>query len=76
MSKRRSWNEFTTAQKAGVLASGAVQITLAVLAYRDLRRRPAALVRGPKALWYALCAVNFVGPLAYFSYGRLRAPAA
>lgn len=74
MPRKRSWNKLTTVQKAGLIASATVQITLAALACRDLRRRPEASVRGPKALWYALCGVNLIGPLAYFGYGRLRAP--
>lgn len=76
MGKKRSWNEMTAQQKTGIIIGAIVQITLAALALRDLRRRPAALVRGPKKLWYAICAVNFIGPLAYFSVGRLRAPIA
>lgn len=39
----------------------------------DLRRRPAARVRGSKKWWAAASLVNFVGPLAYFAFGRRHA---
>ena len=38
----------------------------------DIRRRPAADIRGSKRVWTALAFVNFIGPLAYFRFGRLR----
>jgi hypothetical protein len=38
----------------------------------DLRRRPPDQVNGPKPLWVAISLVNFVGPLAYFAFGRKR----
>ena len=43
---------------------------LLAIAQRDLAKRPAALVRGPKPLWGAVNMVNFVGPLAYLTFGR------
>jgi hypothetical protein len=36
----------------------------------DLARRPPASVNGRKDVWAAAIAVNFVGPLAYFAWGR------
>jgi hypothetical protein len=33
----------------------------------------AELSNGPKALWASVIAVNTVGPLAYFRFGRRRA---
>jgi hypothetical protein len=34
------------------------------------RRRPSEQVRGSKKLWAVAALVNFVGPLAYFAFGR------
>ncbi|HET9557428.1 MAG TPA: PLD nuclease N-terminal domain-containing protein, partial [Actinomycetota bacterium] len=34
------------------------------------RRRPSTQVRGSKTLWVAAAFVNFVGPIAYFTFGR------
>jgi hypothetical protein len=53
-----------------------VQISLAATAWVDLARRPAELVRGPKPAWALAIAVNFVGPIAYFTVGRRRSPIA
>lgn len=69
MAKRR-WSDMSTAQRAGLLVAMAVQISLAGSAWADLARRPAAQVNGSKARWGALIGVNFVGPLAYFRWGR------
>jgi hypothetical protein len=50
----------------------AVQLSLAATAWTDLIRRPARRVNGPKTVWALVIAVNFVGPLAYFRWGRRR----
>jgi hypothetical protein len=51
-----------------------IQVVLLAAAVRDLRSRPADQVRGPKPLWLAVSAVNYlgVGPMAYFLFGRRR----
>jgi hypothetical protein len=53
-----------------VMALVAVQVSLAVSAWTDLAQRPAEAVNGPKRRWALLIAVNVVGPLAYFRWGR------
>jgi len=45
-----------------------------VLAWRDLARRPAAQVRGPKVVWFAVTFINALGPVAYFLLGRRKPP--
>ncbi len=50
---------------------GLVQFALLVAAQIDLKRQPASAVRGPKWAWRTVAFVNFVGPLAYFAFGRL-----
>jgi hypothetical protein len=40
----------------------------AVLA--DLRSRSAEEINGPRWMWAMLSAVNIVGPIAYFAFGR------
>lgn len=66
----RKWHEMTGSQKFGVTAGGIVQFVLAGLAWNDLARRPAKKVHGPKAVWAAVIAINFAGPIAYFVGGR------
>jgi len=62
----------TARQRLFVALGVVVQLGLLIGALTDLRRRPAAEVNGPKSVWAALCFVNFVGPLAYFRFGRKR----
>lgn len=57
-------------KKPLLIALAAVDVTLKILAIRDLRRRTPDQVRGPKPLWFGLQAVNFIGPLTYFTFGR------
>jgi hypothetical protein len=67
---KRSWDDFSTGQQAAIIAAGALELALAVAAWTDLARRPAEAVSGSKLKWAAIIAVNLVGPLAYFRWGR------
>lgn len=64
------WKDLSAAQRVAAVATGAVQVALAVAAWTDLARRPAREVNGRKGLWAVGIAVNFVGPIAYFAKGR------
>ena len=66
----KRWSDLTPGQQTAILVAVSVQISLAVTAWVDLARRPAAQVRGPKIAWVPAIAVNFVGPLTYFAFGR------
>ena len=70
MSARR-WAELTERQQTAILVAASVQLSLAATAWADLATRPAELVNGRKAIWGAVTGVNFVGPVAYFTRGRL-----
>ena len=47
-----------------------VHLVLARFTLRDLRRRPASAVRGPKRLWRLWAMANTTGSLAYWVFGR------
>ena len=66
------WKDLSTRQRVTIFALGVVQLALASLAWRDLAHRPRERVRGPKRLWGFVIAVNWVGPLSYFTVGRKR----
>lgn len=68
--QKKTWREMSGGQRAGVLVTGAVQLALAVTAWRDLARRPAEKVNGPKGAWAAVIAINYIGPVLYFVKGR------
>lgn len=68
--RKQRWADLSTGQRIALGVAGSVQAALAAAAWTDLARRPASQVNGPKPVWAALIAVNFVGPLAYRRWGR------
>lgn len=69
----KKWQDLSDGQRAAVLTLMSIQLSLAVSAWADLVTRPADQVNGSKAKWAAVIAVNFVGPVLYFTKGRRRA---
>lgn len=74
--RKKTWKELSPMAKIGTITAAVVQISLLIAAQRDISRRPAAEIRGSKALWRAATLVNFVGPGTYFTFGVKRSPAA
>lgn len=70
MANKKSWDDLSPVQRAGVGVLGVVQVGLLVAAQIDLTRRSDEQVNGPKPLWRAITLINFIGPLAYFAFGR------
>lgn len=50
----------------------ALEAALIAIAQRDIHRRPADEIRGPKLLWRVIATQNVIGPAAYFGFGRKR----
>lgn len=69
---RRPWGELSKGRQVSVVIGAIIQVSLLVIALMDIKRRPAGLIRGGKALWVGLSFINYVGPLAYFVIGRKR----
>lgn len=67
---RRRWRDLSPAQQTAVLVLASVQLSLAATAWADLATRPPERVNGRKSVWAAAIAVNFVGPVAWFRWGR------
>lgn len=65
-----TWRDLGPGQRKAVVAGGAAELVLTTWALRDLLSRPAAGVRGPKALWGASLVVQPFGPVAYLALGR------
>ena len=70
MDRRKRWSDLSERQQRAIMVAGGVQVLLAAAALLDLWRRPGEQIRGSKKLWTAAAFVNFVGPLAYFAFGR------
>lgn len=68
--KRRGMRELGPRQRAMMGMAALVQFALLTAAQIDLLRRPSDDVRGSKWGWRAATLVNFIGPLAYFIFGR------
>lgn len=60
------------AARRAVWALLAVELVLIAAAERDIQRRPADRIRGPKLLWRVVATQNLVGPAAYLGLGRRR----
>ncbi|MFQ1002397.1 PLDc N-terminal domain-containing protein [Modestobacter sp. SSW1-42] len=66
----RRWAELSSRQQTAVLVAASVQLSLAATAWADLVTRPADQVNGSKGRWALVIAVNWIGPLAWFRWGR------
>ena len=69
---KRSWADVTPTQKKIIVVAGIAEVALSTWCLRDLKQRPATMVRGPKALWAPAMSVQPVGPIAYLVWGRKR----
>ena len=74
-SKKKKWSELSPKTRAAIVAGGLAEVVVTSIALRDLVRRPAALVRGPKPLWGAALFVQPVGSPLYLLVGRRAATA-
>ncbi|MEE4025585.1 PLDc N-terminal domain-containing protein [Gordonia sp. PKS22-38] len=69
-SEKKRFSQLSPRSRALIIVGAVVQFALQGAALRDLKRRPAAQVRGPKQLWLGVSFLNYVGPIAYFVVGR------
>jgi hypothetical protein len=60
------------AGRAGLWCLLAFEVVLIAATQRDIQRRPADAIRGPKLLWRVIATQNVIGPAAYFGLGRRR----
>ena len=69
---KKTWSDLSTGQRVVVATLATLEFGLAVTAWTDLARRPAAQIRGARGMWAGIIAINFAGPIAYFVRGRVR----
>lgn len=70
MAQKKRWNEISVVSRWRIVVLAVIQLALQFVALRDLVKRPAAEVRGPKGAWAAASFLNFFGPIAYLTFGR------
>ena len=66
----RKFRALSPVKQAAIMAITAWNVTLIVIAQRDLSHRPESQLRGSKRLWRLACLTNTVGPLSYLRWGR------
>jgi phospholipase D-like protein len=67
---KTKWSDLSTLQKRTIVVGGVLEAVTTIAALRDLAKRPADQVRGPKAVWVLSFVVQPLGPLAYFAVAR------
>ena len=67
---KKSWSDLSPRQRQLAVVAAVVEAVVTAAALRDLGRRRAEQVRGPKMLWRLSFAVQPFGPLTYFVLGR------
>jgi hypothetical protein len=67
---KKKWSDLSARQRRVVYVGGVLESVLTAAAMRDLARRPADEVRGPKVAWLLAFFVQPFGPLAYFAAAR------
>ena len=72
MAQKKKWSELSPAARRAIVVGGVLEAVVTSIALRDLIRRPAREVRGPKVLWALGFFVQPFGPLLYFRAGRRR----
>lgn len=72
MAQKKRWNDLSVVARWRIAILGITQLTLQFVALRDLIKRPASGIRGAKGAWAAASFVNFLGPIAYLTLGRIR----
>jgi hypothetical protein len=70
----RRWSDLSPQQKKIAVLAVVLNAIIASFTWRDLRRRPPELVRGPKFLWRLWSSLNTTGSVPYWLVGRRRGP--
>jgi hypothetical protein len=71
---KTTWSDLSQGQRNAIKVLAVAEFLLKIAMLVDISRRPADQIRGPKGLWRAAAAVNTLGPVSYFAFGRRRAP--
>jgi len=70
---KKRWQDMTPVQQVGILFMSIIQLVLLGAAHWDISHRSADELNGSKPFWIVTVFVNFIGPMAYFLFGRKQA---
>jgi hypothetical protein len=68
--QRKRWADLSAMQRTGVIIGALIQFGLLAGGLWDLAHRSPDEVRGDRRFWAGFMFVNWIGPIAYFAYGR------
>jgi hypothetical protein len=68
--RKTRWSDLSSRQQTVIVVGAIAEVVITTIALRDLARRPASQVRGPKLLWLPAFFVQPFGPILYFVAGR------
>ncbi|MGO9083434.1 MAG: hypothetical protein ACLQDY_31155 [Streptosporangiaceae bacterium] len=75
MSDRKKWSDLSQRHRRLIIGAATAEGLLRVATLIDIRRRPAAEIRGPKWAWavvVGLVSSGGVVPACYYLFGRRR----
>ena len=64
------WNKLKPEQRTVIASLIFLQLSLLIAALIDIYRRPSIEIRGRKIWWVLGSFIDFIGPIAYFLFGR------
>ncbi len=70
MMQKKRWADLSAPQRIGVIIAATIQFCLLVGGLWDLWHQKPEDVRGDRRFWTGFMFVNWIGPIAYFAYGR------
>lgn len=68
--KHKRWHELSEAKQVAIVVLSVVQIALLLAALWDIYRQPPEKINGAKGWWSLVSFINYLGPIAYFTFGR------
>ncbi len=66
----KRWSDFSPTARFAIVLGAFAELVVTTIALRDLIRRPADEVRGPKLLWGSFLFVQPIGSPLYLVIGR------
>jgi flagellar biosynthesis/type III secretory pathway M-ring protein FliF/YscJ len=67
---RKRWEDLTQQQRISIVVMGVIQFALLAAALVDIRQRSEEELTASKRTWTMISFINYVGPIAYFLFGR------
>lgn len=69
--RAKRWQDLTEKQQIAIVVLSVVQLGLLGAALVDIHRRSDQQLSASKGAWTAIAFINFLGPIAYFLFGRV-----